>query len=407
MPRLIKLAFRNILRNKRRTILTGSIILVSFVILSIFKGYITSTKVGWGEILIHNDYGHIQIFNQDYFKEDDTSYDYMVSSKHYEKLKKILSKLPEVEFFSPRVNISGLIGGEDTSKIFIGSARDASEKEGLYYFDLAKEGQLFSTEMPYSIVIGKKLAEKLKVSLGKDVLLMSHSKLGSMEAINATVVGLANNYSGLDSMIVYLNLSDVKDLVLTDDYHYVVVLLKDTKQMGSVKENLNAIFKEKNIPLLAKDFKEIATFYMQVVGMYNNYFNISIIVLAVIIIFSLTNTIYMSITDRLKEYSTMKTIGIKNSTIFLSIIWESILITLSILVLGMLISFILHEVINKLGLTLPPPPGSDSRIPFNVMYDLFTNIQICLTFLIVSIGASIIPAYHVVKSSILKGFSNL
>ena len=119
-----------------------------------------------------------------------------------------MDKIPEIGYYTGRLNLSGLIGNEYASKIFIGSARDVSELAELHYFSPVKDGQFLTEERPDGILVGYKLAEKLKAGVGDEVMLMAHSRLGSIEAINATVIGLLNtdSYSVFNEMGVYLRL---------------------------------------------------------------------------------------------------------------------------------------------------------------------------------------------------------
>ncbi len=406
MYKLAKLSGLNVLRNKRRSILTIIIIIVSFSVLSVFAGYINSQRTSWREILIHNDYGHIQIFNKDYFEDDNTSLEHVISQAEFEKVSDILNNIKNIQYFTPRLNISGLIGNENSSKIFIGSARSPTEEEKLFYFSPVKDGEYLTDEQPYGILVGFKLSKRLKVNIGDQVMLMANSSQGSIEAIQARIIGLLRTYSPLDEMAVYLRLEDVPDLILTKSYHNIVLLLDSYDSIPEIKEILELQFARHKLPLVVKDFEQNATFFVQVVEMYESYFNISLIVLSILIIFSLINTIFMSITDRTKEFSTMKTIGISNRTIFVSIIFEGIFIALFGIVFGLILAYFLQIGINSFNLTLPPPPGSEDRIPFMTVFDLLINLKIAAFFIFTAILASIFPAYSVIKMNILKGLHN-
>ena len=406
MYKLAKLSAVNVLRNKRRSILTIIIIIVSFSVLSVFEGYINSQRTSWRDMLIHNDYGHLQIFNKEYFEDDNTSLEHIISEDEFKKVSEIINNIKAIQYFTPRLNISGLIGNENSSKIFIGSARSSTEAEKLFYYSPVKDGEYLTDDKPYGILVGFKLAKKLNVNIGAEVILMANSGQGSIEAIKANIIGLLRTYSTLDEMGVYLRLEDSQDLILTKSYHNIVLLLDSYESIPKVKRILESQFIKQKLPLVVKDFNQNATFFVQVVEMYESYFNISLIVLSVIIIFSLINTIFMSITDRTKEFSTMKTIGIHNRTIFTSIIFEGIFIAMIGVFVGLFLAYFLQKGINSFNLTLPPPPGSEDRIPFRTVFDLIINLKIAVVFIFTAMLASIFPAYSVIKMNILKGLHN-
>lgn len=403
MNKMAIFSIKNLFRNKRRSMLTMSVVIVSFLVLSIFQGYIASQKIGWRDLMIHNDYGHLQIFHNDYDKDDSANFLTMIDPDTYHKLTEIIKDQKNVQFFSPRLELSGLVGNESNTKIFIGSARAAEENERLYYFELAKEGDSLSDKEPRGVLVGQKLASKLNAKIGDHLLLMANSVYGSIEAIDTKIIGLSKTYSQFDSMGIFLRNQDAKDLLLTDNVHSVVVLLKKGSDERFIVKQLNDIFNNKNLSLKALSFEQIATFFVQVIRMYENYFKVSLIILSILIGFSLANTIYMSITERTKEFSVMKTIGISSQTIVSSILMEGFWLAFIGVIVGGILSYFGHEIINGLGLTLSPPPGSDDRIPFNVIFTLAANIKICAVLIGISLFASLIPAIRIIHLDVIKG----
>lgn len=406
--KLIFFSARNALRNKRRSLLTIIIVLLSFVMLGLFQGYITNSREGWGDILIHNEFGHFQIFDDKYFTDDETSYDHMIDKDRYEKIEAILSNFKEVEYFSPRIRLSGLIGNDKISKIFIGSARMPDEFTQMYYSSPAYRGEFLTDELPFGIVIGTKLAEKLDKSIGDEVLLMGYSRHKSIEAVNCKIIGLSKTGNEqFDSMSLYMRISDASDFLLLDTFHNIVVVLKDGYETQPVIDKIQKEFDKNGLGLTIKSFSENAMFFTQIQGMYSNYFKISLGVLALIIFFSVSNTIYMSITDRIKEYATIKTIGLPYQVVFFSIIFEGMILTTFAVLLGVVISIFAHQAVNLLNLSLPPPPGSDMEIPFKVIFNWNNILALSGVFIILSMVSSIFPAINVVRTSILKGLKSV
>lgn len=120
----------------------------------------------------------------------------------------------------------------------------------LHYFSPVKDGQFLTEERPDGILVGYKLAEKLKAGVGDEVMLMAHSRLGSIEAINATVIGLLNtdSYSVFNEMGVYLRLESAEELILGKLYHYIVILLDSYDSIPRVKSLLEAEIGKSKLP---------------------------------------------------------------------------------------------------------------------------------------------------------------
>jgi len=117
--RLTTFALRNVLRHRRRSLLTVVIIWFCFVALSLFQGYIQSSKESWGEILIRNEFGHLQVFREGYLEDDETSFDHMIGPADASKVLELLRQDPRVQFAAPRVKLSGLVGNGKTSRVFV------------------------------------------------------------------------------------------------------------------------------------------------------------------------------------------------------------------------------------------------------------------------------------------------
>ena len=408
--KLYLLAFKNIFRNKRRTSLTAFLICISYVAMTVYLGYINNLNVSWKEILIHNDYGHLQITNAKYSAGDETSFETMISDSQFAIVNGFLEKDSSIEYFSPRLNLSGLIGDSKGSRIFLGSARNPNELDDLYYLNPVAHGKgsFLSDNNPNGIVVGEKLASKMNFKVGDHCVLMCNSAVNSIEAANLEIVGISKTgVDQLDAMSVMINYAKAQEIAYTSSCHVIVILLKNTDDMYRIQSKINTWLTSEHLGLRAKNFEENATFFPQIVQMYNNFFLLSIALLSLIICISIVNTIFMSISDRTREFSTMRTIGFSRFTIFKLIIYEGISISILSVIIGFIISYLVHIMINKLGLTLPPAPGSDQRIPFMVMFDFKKSIEVGGLNLIIAFIASTLPAISVIRKKIIQGLSNV
>jgi putative ABC transport system permease protein len=406
--RMTRFALRNVLRHRRRTLLTVTIIWFCFVALSVFQGYIRSTRESWGELLIRNEFGHLQVFQKGYLDGDESSFDHMISKADSDHVQDVLRRDPRVQFAAPRVKLSGLVGNNKVSRVFVGSARMPTELDGMYLSNPVQLGEFITDEVPSGIVLGKKLAEKLQVKIGDEVLLMSSSKLGSIEAARGKILGLSRTGNDQwDSMSSTMRLTDAADFLLTDEVHAIVILLKDGANTQQVRADLEKRFRDEHLPLVVRDFKENAKFFVQIVGMYSNYFKIAFGVLGVVVFISISNTMYMAITDRTREFATMKTLGLSRWLIFLLLLLEGFLIGSFAIMLGMGASYGIHAMINSSGFTLPPPPGGEDRLPFMVIFNLGDCLLLSVIFCAVATLSSAPPAWYVVRAEILKGLRSV
>jgi len=177
------------------------------------------------------------------------------------------------------------------------------------------------------------------------------------------------------------------------------VMLKDTDDTAAVRARLAALFASKQWSLEMKDWSQLATFYHQVVALYNGIFGFIGIVVFAIVIFSVANTIVMSIFERTREIGTMMAIGTTRSSIWRMFLAEGLMIGVIGGVAGLLFGAGISNLINRVHIMLPPPPGYTQGYPLRVMLQPGILITAFLIAVITSTLSSILPA---LKASRLK-----
>src|ERR1044072_9874429 len=121
----LKLAFRNVFRNKRRTIITLSAIAFGCASLIINSGIIFFIFRGLREDAIHGRYGHIQIYKRGYNEKQMTDpLAHTISNREFEEIKALISSFPHVEDVTSKLEISGLMTFAGKSVSFLGVGVD-------------------------------------------------------------------------------------------------------------------------------------------------------------------------------------------------------------------------------------------------------------------------------------------
>ncbi len=104
---IFKLSLKNVLRNKRRTIITISVIAVGVSMLLLAFAYVEYIKWGLGESTIHGQTGHFQIMTENFLLKEEGKILEFGIDKSNDLINKI-EKIDEVELATPRINFSGL-----------------------------------------------------------------------------------------------------------------------------------------------------------------------------------------------------------------------------------------------------------------------------------------------------------
>jgi putative ABC transport system permease protein len=185
----------------------------------------------------------------------------------------------------------------------------------------------------------------------------------------------------------------------TNKVERLLVLLNETDDTAAVRASLAALFAKKHWAIEMKDWSQLATFYHQVVLLYNGIFGFIGMVVFGIVIFSVANTIVMSIFERTREIGTMMAMGTTRSSVWRLFLLEGLFIGIIGGVLGLLAGTGASGIINRVHLMLPPPPGYTQGYPLRVLMQPGILVTAFLIAVITATLSSILPA---LKASRLK-----
>jgi putative ABC transport system permease protein len=190
-----------------------------------------------------------------------------------------------------------------------------------------------------------------------------------------------------------------QQLLQTAKVERLLVMLNDTEDTTAVRASLTTLFAQRHWALEMKDWSQLATFYHQVVLLYNGIFGFIGMVVFAVVIFSVANTIVMSIFERTREIGTMMAIGTTRSSIWRLFLLEGLLIGIIGGLAGLLTGAGASNIINHVHFMLPPPPGYTQGYPLRVMLQPSVLVTAFLIAVITSTLSSILPA---LKASRLK-----
>lgn len=370
--KLMRLSFRNLLRNKRRSFITLCIAATGFAAIALGAGYVDFTFYGLKELTIRNGFtgtggtGHLQILNEKALKTDE-SYPLEFGISDYEAIIAMIDDLPEISFAMPRIEFSGLISNGEKSISFLGQGVDAErEAQLLQVFTEVKSIKLNNTafyalqKSRNGVLLGQRMAKSLNVRVGSDLMLLSATVDGAINAIDVTVAGIIS--TGLKEADRYYLLADISTaqrLIHTERVSKIVVVLKDTKTAPVAASKVSNILMERSPSLLfgIQRWDELAEYYYSIHDLYRIIFSFMGGIVVVIVILSCTNTMLMATMERIGEIGTLMAIGISYKWIMGIFLIEGFLIGLGGVVLGFILEYSLSSIITYAGFMMPPPPG--------------------------------------------------
>lgn len=385
MTSYLKVGFRNLLKNRRRTFWTVSAIVVAQIAILLFSGYVEYTYWGMREGIINGDTGHIQLYKKGFSREGQLdSFSYMIPDPvGYSE--NILG-LKHVKAVSSRVDLAGIISSGDKTKIFTGQGvTPDSEREISTFIDIV-EGANLSESDPEGALLGYSLANILDVKVGDYVTLLSPTKFGGLNAVDVKVRGtMQTGTKAVDDMIVKMPMNRVQKLLGADDVTKIIVLLDDTKYTDQVEKSLRSLIDSSGWDLEMKTWVELADSYWAVVKIYDNIFFFLNIVIVMVIVSSIINTLSMTVMERISEIGTIRAIGMKRKGIISLFISEGFLLGVLGSLAGILLALAVIQVVNVFGIETAPPPGQNRGYtqyilinPMTVLYSFSLTTLTCL-----------------------------
>ncbi len=402
--RLVKIAFRNVFRNKRRSLLTLAIVILGCNGLIVIGGFFDNIMDGFRELYIHSQTGHLQV-NLKGYRERGVSDPFEYLLKDVTSLQQKIEAMPHVLYTIPRIKFGGLVnnnnanvavltvGTDPTQERRMGSHRIENKKQAAIQID---EGSDLDAGDPKGVLLGKGLMKALGLKVGDTFSFITTQYAGALEGDEFKVRGAFSTIvKDFDDRAMKGNLDTVQKLLgVEDQAHSVVVLLDKTENTSLVQAQLEKTFKAERLPLEVISWEEDALFYRQAVEMFAKIFTTVKFIIAIIFFFSIANTINMALFERMREFGTMMAMGNQRSTVFSMIFLEACTLGLIGSALGVLTAIGSAYLISAVGIEMPPPPqGTHS---YYAMVNLYPAL-LAETFLIAVVAtllSSLIPGYR-------------
>jgi ABC-type lipoprotein release transport system permease subunit len=392
---IFKLAWRNIWRNKRRTLIVVVSIVVSVSVLLL----IDTLSMGMMKQMLDNQINlhiaHIQIHKRG-FNDDKTVKNYIPDS---EKIEEVLRQIDEIKFYSRRVISYGLINSAfNSSGVIIVGVEPEREKNITIISRSIVEGKYIGEER--GIILGKKLAQKLNVEIGDKVVLMVSDLNGNVSSDVFRVIGLYESPSSeFDKVYVYIPIESAQQLLgLGDKVIEFALILKDQNFINSVKDEIARAIGNSYEVLSYDDISPLIRIGIE---MYKELIWIYYLIFGIAVGFGVVNIMLMSVFERVREFGVLKAIGMKNKKIFALILLESFMIGVVGTIIGLVIGLVLYLPLSKTGVDLGIFAESlawfgSGRIIYPVLTE-FTLSLLIFTMPFISLIGAIYPAIKSIK----------
>ncbi|MBW2663516.1 MAG: ABC transporter permease [Deltaproteobacteria bacterium] len=365
IPLDLKLAVRNVFRNKVRSLITLAAIAFGCISLIIAGGFFEDTFLQMRESVIHSNLGHIQIYKKGYIEKGSAKpFDYMIENP--DEIEKLISSIEHVELITPRITFSGLMStGENTVSIFCQGINPEGEQaisvietvKGATSGLAIEAGENLSQNDMYNVILGRGLAKAMGSKVGDFIILVCNTVGGALNAMDMKVKGTFFTISKeFDDRAVRMPIAAAQTLLRTDKVQTLVVLVDKTENTDQVKKQLLYLVKDKDLEL--KPWYELADFYNKTVELYGRQFLVLKFIIAIIVILSIFNTINMSIWERTREIGTIMALGSRRREVLKLFLLEGLVLGILGGLIGIAAGTVLAYLISLVGIPMPPPPGA-------------------------------------------------
>jgi len=462
----LSLAIRNLLRNRRRSLATLLAMAIGATAILLFGGFKTSISYGMQTTLIQQT-GHLQIQHQDFYlygSGDPTAYGIADYVSVLEAIKKddVLKNM--VLVVTPTLQFGGIAGNyaASVSRTVIGKgyvAEDANRMRRWNGFGMQSNAVMSALEgaLPDAAVVGIGVARVLQLcgalgiadcpkpmqapraegdAIPDDIAQLSVQEgpapttavVGTKPKIEVLVVnarGAPNvttlqvvraedqGIKELDEVSIIMHLATLQKLVYGNSptkATSILIQLRHSGQIDAARARLAAILTRfsDNQPLTVLDYRELSPFFVQTMQMFDMLFGFVFLLIGSIVLFTVSNTMNTTVTERTVEIGTLRAIGLRRRGILQLFVVEGALLGIIGALLGAILSLSLAGIINQIGMEWLPP-ATATPIPFTVVVWGETQMIVgtTLALIVVATASAWWPAYRAARLHVVDALRHV
>ncbi len=394
---LLQLAARNVFRNTRRSLLTGSSILFSVAMLIFVWSFIEGSIKDMTDAYVKFQSGHIRVLTEEFAKQE-RMFPLQYSIPNFSSVQKQVETIPGVKIATPRLKFGVLLDYEGTTKQTMGMGIDPAAEEVV--LELSKkivQGRVIRAGSD-EVNIGANMARDLKLKLGDTLTVVTQTAYGSMSAKNFKVVGLYSFNSPMIDRKVFL--------IPIESAQYLLDLSGAASELFIICNKIDASrdVAKKILARLGSDYRVTAWqdqgaiyFYLVLVKWL---YLIVLIIMVLLSAFTILNTMFMAVLERTREIGMMKALGMTSRQLVGVILLEALVLGFLASLIGAALGGGLSYYTSIHGLDETKTVANMEFPVFNVFYGDFSWKYILVGFMIgiaCSMLAAVFPALRAVK----------
>jgi ABC-type lipoprotein release transport system permease subunit len=314
----MELAWRNLWRNSRRTIITFVAISVGVWSMIVLAALMQAWGASAFDAAVRTLTGHGQVHAPQYL--DDPTVDHRFAPPP--RAVTDLLEADDVKAWAARVRVPAIVqtARENAPVTLVGI--DADDERGLSFIpEAVNEGRYFTNADSSAILLGRKLAQRLRTGLGKRVVVLSQAASGEIAERGFSVVGLfdAEQQQTETGFVFILRPSAQAMLGIGDNISEIAFVLDDIESLPSMLESL-----QRAAPSLdVVSWSELEPFTQAILDISNGTIALWTVIMFILVAFGLVNTLLMAVLERTREFGLVQALGLRPRLLLLQVLLES------------------------------------------------------------------------------------
>ncbi len=347
MGNIFKIALRNLLRYKRRTMLTSALICLGVVAVLLFISISGSFKAMMIGQITDSMLGHVQVHRKGYLSSiDSLPLDRNLNPKQVAKVAGILDESKDVEAWSMRIRLGAMFSNfTETTSVRLNAIDPEQELQTVPMLaDRIIQGKKEGLLQKGEIIVPELIAKGMKVKVGDTVVLVATNKDGSVNGQPFEVRSILEGISGPGGRDGLIHIEDARTLLRTSgkEVSEIAIRLKSMDKLqkffGKLRSELEPMKNQTGMPVFeAHTWEKLSPFY-NIARMIDLMTLFIKIMLVAIVLVSIMNVMIMAVYERINEIGTIAAIGTVPSKILSLFVAEGFLLGLFGTIIGVVLS---------------------------------------------------------------------
>jgi putative ABC transport system permease protein len=333
----ILISWRNLWRQKRRSLVVISSIAIGIFAMILTMGFSHGMMGQLVDNTIGTSLGDIAVHRRGF--QDSMKLEYNFTPGPH--IMYLLNNNKSIKAYAPRVKVKGMIRSSEAARgvmiIGVDPAREKNVSTIDHYTIKKGGGRYLDDPSADEIIISKSLAEKLDLYIGDKAVVMLQDENNDIQGVGLHVVGFFETPMGrFDKSVVFMGIKKLQEMTgLGRSISEITAIVSDENRVDAVKQYLVSGMHDSSLEILS--WKDMAPNLVDTIQLINAAMLIFFMIIFITVIFSIANTLIMSIIERFHELGVMKSIGTRPSYVFFMVVFEAVNLGLVGLAVGIIV----------------------------------------------------------------------